>query len=582
MPFFCCSWRCSASFTPAVAQAQTTVSPTSVNFGNVVVGATSAMHTVNFKNTGATSISITSIAVTSGGPYALATAATSPCPSSGSLAAGASCNVGLTLTPTALGTQPADTLTIDSTATTGGTQTVALSGTGVNPTALNSTSINFYGVEVGVTSSIHVVVLSNYETSSITISSISVAAPYALDPSTTCANPGTLAAGGTCKIAVTLTPTVLGTVPASSLTVTTSAPNSPLTAMLSGAGETASVLAPTSINFYGVAVGVTSAIHTATLYNYESSAINISSISVPSPYALDPSTTCPSSGSLAAGGYCRINLTLTPTALGAVPASSMTVTTSAPNSPLSTTLTGSGVVPTTLSATSLAFGNVPLNTTSPIKTVTLHNAQASALSIASITVPSPYALDPSTTCANPGTLAAGAEAAKLPVTLTPTAVGAVPASSLTITTNATNSPQSVALSGTGFTASALSVTSINFYGVAVGNTSAVHGLYLVNYESTPITISSISVPAPYALDPSTTCANPGTLAAGAPCKIEITLAPTALGAIPASSLTVTTSAPNSPLTATLIGTGEAPSALSSTSINFYGVVGRANHRHSYH
>jgi hypothetical protein len=558
-------------FTPAVAQAQTTVSPTSVNFGNVVVGATSAMHTVNFKNTGATSISITSIAVTSGGPYALATAATSPCPSSGSLAAGASCNVGLTLTPTALGTQPADTLTIDSTATTGGTQTVALSGTGVNPTALNSTSINFYGVEVGVTSSIHVVVLSNYETSSITISSISVAAPYALDPSTTCANPGTLAAGGTCKIAVTLTPTVLGTVPASSLTVTTSAPNSPLTAMLSGAGETASVLAPTSINFYGVAVGVTSAIHTATLYNYESSAINISSISVPSPYALDPSTTCPSSGSLAAGGYCRINLTLTPTALGAVPASSMTVTTSAPNSPLSTTLTGSGVVPTTLSATSLAFGNVPLNTTSPIKTVTLHNAQASALSIASITVPSPYALDPSTTCANPGTLAAGASC-QIAVTLTPTAVGAVPASSLTITTNATNSPQSVALSGTGFTASALSVTSINFYGVAVGNTSAVHGLYLVNYESTPITISSISVPAPYALDPSTTCANPGTLAAGAPCKIEITLAPTALGAIPASSLTVTTSAPNSPLTATLIGTGEAPSALSSTSINFYGVV----------
>jgi hypothetical protein len=558
-------------FTSAVAQAQTTVSPTTVSFGNVVVGGSSAIRSVNFKNAGSSSISISSIGVTTGGPYALATAPTAPCPSSGPLAAGASCNVGVTLTPTALGAQPAGELTIDSTATTGGTQTVALSGTGTNASALSSTAINFYGVEVGVASGIQQVYLVNYESTPIAISSISVPAPYALDPSTTCANPGALAAGAACKIEITLTPTALGAVPASSLTVTTSATNSPLTASLTGTGTAASVLSPTSVNFYGVAEGVTSAIHTVKLYNYETSSIAISSISVPAPYALDPSTTCSNPGTLAVGANCTIAVTLTPTALGTVPASSLTVTTSATNSPLTAALTGTGVVPTTLSATSLAFGSVPVNATSPIKSVTLYNAQATPLDISSITVPSPYALDPSTTCANPGTLASNATC-KIAVTLTPTALGAVPATSLTITTNASNSPQTVALSGTGIIASALSSTAINFYGVEVGVTSAIQQVYLVNYESTPITISSISVPAPYALNSTTTCANPGALAAGAACKIEITLTPTALGAVPASSLTVTTSAPNSPLTAALTGTGVTPTWVLPTSLAFGNVV----------
>jgi len=98
-------------FSSAAAVAQTTVSLTALNFGNVAVGTTSVTHSIGFKNTGASAVSISSLAVTAGGPYALATAPTSPCPSSGSLNAGATCYIGLTLSPTTLGAQPTGTLT---------------------------------------------------------------------------------------------------------------------------------------------------------------------------------------------------------------------------------------------------------------------------------------------------------------------------------------------------------------------------------------------------------------------------------------------------------------------------------------
>jgi hypothetical protein len=112
------------------------------------------------------------------------------------------------------------------------------------------------------------------------------------------------------------------------------------------------------------------------------------------------------------------------------------------------TLSGTGVTPTTLSATTVNFGNVVVNETSAIKTVTLKNNQAVSLAISSQTVSgSGFTLDPSTTCTS--TLAAGASCT-IGLTLTPATTGAQ-TGTLTITTNAANSPQTVTLSGTGVT-----------------------------------------------------------------------------------------------------------------------------------
>ncbi|MFZ1083539.1 MAG: chitobiase/beta-hexosaminidase C-terminal domain-containing protein [Terracidiphilus sp.] len=246
-------------------------------------------------------------------------------------------------------------------------------------------------------------------------------------------------------------------------------------------------------------------------------------------------------GSLAAG-IDSLTAAYTPDA------SSATTFSSASGSQ-SVTVTAANTNPTTLSATSVSFGNVAINEKSAIKYVTLKNNQAVSLAIATLAVSgSGFALDSSTTCKS--TLAAGATCT-ISLTLTPASTGAQ-TGSLLITTNASNSPQTVALSGTGVIPTALLPAAVAFGNVVENTASAAKTVYLYNYQTTTLTISSITAPANYAVSGGT-CGT--TLAAGSYCTIQITLTPTALGALPAGSLTVATNAANSPLTAALSGTG---------------------------
>ena len=83
----------------------------------------------------------------------------------------------------------------------------------------------------------------------------------------------------------------------------------------------------------------------------------------------------------------------------------------------------------------------------------------------------------------------------------------------------------------------LSVSAVDFGGVPVGTTSAVKTVYLYNYQLTPITVSPLSVSAPYAISGGT-CQGlaGGVLAATTNCTIQLTLTPTVPGAVPATSL----------------------------------------------
>ena len=100
-----------------------------------------------------------------------------------------------------------------------------------------------------------------------------------------------------------------------------------------------------------------------------------------------------------------------------------------------------------LSPTSLSFGNHQVNTTSAAQTVTLKNSGNAALTIKGIGLSGPNSGDfhQQNTCPNP--LEAGASCT-ISVTFTPTAEGTRSAS-LAIADNASGSPQSVTLSGTG-------------------------------------------------------------------------------------------------------------------------------------
>ena len=157
------------------------------------------------------------------------------------------------------------------------------------------------------------------------------------------------------------------------------------------------------------------------------------------PYA--QTNTCPAS--VAAGANCSINVTFTPTAAGSQPGT-ITVTDNTTGSPQTVALSGTGVAASvSFAPTTLTFGNQNLNTASAAQSVTLTNSGTAALNITSIVASAPYAQ--TNTCG--ASVAAGANCS-INVTFTPTAAGSQPGT-ITVTDDATGSPQTVTLSGTG-------------------------------------------------------------------------------------------------------------------------------------
>jgi hypothetical protein len=217
------------------------LNPTSVSFGNQIVGITSATQTVTLTNNGSLALSISSIALT--GTNATDFAQSNTCPSgSNTLAAGSSCTISLTFTPGATGARSANLTFTDNAA--GSPQALALSGTGViaaPAVSLNPTSVSFGNQKVGIDSTAQTVTLTNSGTTPLSISSIALTGTNAADFAQTNTCPGstnTLAAGSSCTITITFTPGATGARSAS-LTFTDNAADSPQTVALDGTGITA-------------------------------------------------------------------------------------------------------------------------------------------------------------------------------------------------------------------------------------------------------------------------------------------------------------------------------------------------------
>ena len=198
-------------------------SPASLSFGNQVINTTSVAKTVMLTNTGATSVTISSI--TTSGDFAILS---QTCGSS--LAVGAKCNVKVTFTPTVLG-KLTGALTLTDNAPNS-PQTVALSGTGVLPATLTPANATYAAQAVATTSAPKTFTLSNNQTVALTGIVISTTGDFSVS-ATTCTT--SLIAKGKCTISVTFTPTVTGT-RTGKLSVSNSASNSPQTATLSGTG----------------------------------------------------------------------------------------------------------------------------------------------------------------------------------------------------------------------------------------------------------------------------------------------------------------------------------------------------------
>ncbi|MEA2243576.1 MAG: trimeric autotransporter adhesin, partial [Solirubrobacteraceae bacterium] len=187
----------------------------SLTFAARNTATTSAAQTVTLLNTGNAPLALASIALS--GDYARS-GGTCPASGAGSIAAGASCTVGVTFTPTVGGARPGTLVFTDNSGNTAGsTQTVTLSGTGVAPTpvaGIAPATLTFATRATATTSAAQTVTLSNTGNKVLTIASITVVGTnpgdYARSGGTCPTAAGTLAAGANCTITVTFTPTAIG------------------------------------------------------------------------------------------------------------------------------------------------------------------------------------------------------------------------------------------------------------------------------------------------------------------------------------------------------------------------------------
>ena len=101
--------------------------------------------------------------------------------------------------------------------------------------SLVPTALKWYGVVVGTTSGAKSVTLTNTGNASLNISSIAASGDFAIKTvKNSCGN--TVAAGASCLIKVTFTPTQVGT-RTGNLTITDNAPDSPQSVSLTGKGK---------------------------------------------------------------------------------------------------------------------------------------------------------------------------------------------------------------------------------------------------------------------------------------------------------------------------------------------------------
>lgn len=330
----------------------------------------------------------------------------------------------------------------------------------VRKVSVNSSALAFASVNIGQASNPELVTVSNTGNQTLNLSAVSVGTNFRQQSSgyTDCSATFAIAFGNNCFVAVASVPTVTGTL-TGTLTLTGNSLNHTGTsehATLTGTGSNAAVpkvtISPSSLSFGSQNVGVVSAAENVTLSNTGTASLSILSIWLTGSAAADfsLSTTCGST--LAANASCTVSMTFTPGATGTRSASLM-FTDSVSSSPQSVSLAGTGVQPQTspavasFSPSSLTFGTQNVGTSSSPMAVMLTNSGGTALGLSGVSLAGTNASDfsLSTTCGATITPAANCS---FSVIFTPLVSGTRSAS-LTFSDSASNSPQSISISGTG-------------------------------------------------------------------------------------------------------------------------------------
>jgi hypothetical protein len=282
--------------------------PARLTFGPQTLGTTSSPQTVTLLDAGSQPLSITSIVAS--GDFAQ----TNTCPST--VPSGTSCTITVTFTPTATGTRTGAVTLADNAA--GSPHKLLLTGTGTGgapAVTLAPAGVPFLVLRtVGTTSLRQTVKLTNVGGGQLNITGITVTGPDGGDFAQSNNCMPTVAAGGSCLITVTFTPTAQG-VRTASVSIADNASGSPQTVPLTGRG-TFIEWSPRSMNMGSQTVGTSSAAQTVTLTNAGTAPIALFSIVIGGVDAGDFSETNTCGSSLNAGASCTIEVTFTPTEVG--------------------------------------------------------------------------------------------------------------------------------------------------------------------------------------------------------------------------------------------------------------------------
>jgi Right handed beta helix region/Abnormal spindle-like microcephaly-assoc'd, ASPM-SPD-2-Hydin len=302
------------------------ISPASLTFGSQLVQTSSPAQAVTVTNTGNTILTIS--AITTAGDFAQ----TNNC--GASLAAGASCLINVTFTPTARFGR-SGSLTVQSNSTPPASS-VGLAGTGIAPVAvLSPSSVSFGSQQVGTPSASQGMTLSNNGDAALTLNGFLIAGSSDFTQTNNC--PGSLAPGQNCAVSVVFTPSSRGA-KAATINVNTQ-PLFAASAALAGTGiAPVAVLTPSLV--FGPQNRGTSTTQTATLSNVGELPLTISTIAI-SGSGYSQTHSCGST--VAAGGSCTIQVKFQAGVVG-VTTGSLTVTDNDPASSTQvTSLTGTSV-----------------------------------------------------------------------------------------------------------------------------------------------------------------------------------------------------------------------------------------------
>jgi hypothetical protein len=355
------------------------------------------------------------------------------------------CTIGVVLVPTQLGSQTG-VLTISDALRT---QTVTLSGAGVQPAMLRATptGLTFASQNLGVASAPSILTIAN--TGAVAAANVGFgitgAAAGSFSTGTiTCT--ASLVPGASCTVQVIFSPATAGGI-AAALTISSSTLGvTPVTVPLNGVGHAAAGLnvSPAQLSFTATVVGSSSVAQMVTIGNTSSVSASQLTLTPTAGFALTQNT-C--TASLIAGAVCTVGVIFTPTATGAVTGtlnvSSISVATQA-----NVTLSGSGANASAILVTpaTIAFAMTGAGQTSSATTVTVANSgTATTLNNLVLTVPAGFMLVNNTCAASLGP----GVSCTVGVVFAPTVAGAQ-TGNLTVSSSTLQAGASVSLNGMGF------------------------------------------------------------------------------------------------------------------------------------